>query len=115
MYFSFLTDFISPVSGNDEYIKVKSNEYYHPIYKTRSGHWPKNYYPLWFYGEYHIFYLMAFFVRFMVFSAIFNNISVISRRSALLAEETAVEGEIANLPLVTDILYHIMLYREHLA
>ena len=40
-------------------------------------------------------------VRFMVFNATFNNISVISWRSVLLVEKT------------TDKLYHIMLYIEY--
>jgi hypothetical protein len=40
----------------------------------------------------------------MVFNATFNNISVISWRSVLLAEETT------DLSQVTDELYHIMLY-----
>ena len=64
MYFSLLTDFISLVSGKH--------------------HYP----PSWFHGEYHVFYLMAFFFRFIVFSATFNNISVISWRSVLLMEKT---------------------------
>jgi hypothetical protein len=40
----------------------------------------------------------------MVFNATFNNISVISRRSVLLVEETT------DLSQVTDERYHIMVY-----
>jgi hypothetical protein len=50
-------------------------------------------------------------VRVMVFVATFNDISVLSWWSLLLVEETRVSWE----NHITDKLYHIILYRVHLA
>ena len=46
----------------------------------------------------------------MLFNATFNNISVISWQSVLLAEEPEYPEKTTDLPQVTDKLYPIMLY-----
>ena len=63
----------------------------------------------------HVYSFWGLWVRFMLFNAIFNNISVISWWSVLLLEETGVPGENHRLVASYWQLYHIMLYRVHLA
>ena len=50
----------------------------------------------------------------MVFNATFNSISVISWRSVLVVKEYTGKTNDLDLSLITDILYHVMLYQEHL-
>jgi hypothetical protein len=59
---------------------------------------------------------IGFMLRFMVFNATFNNISVTSWRSVLLVEETGVPGK-NHRPVGSNCqtLYHILFFREHLA
>jgi len=49
----------------------------------------------------------------MVFNATFNNISAILWQSVLLVEKTGVLAKTNDLLLVTDKLYHIMMYRVY--
>jgi hypothetical protein len=54
-------------------------------------------------------------IGFVYGNATFNNILVIFWWSVLLVEETEVPEKTTDLSQFTDQLYHIMLYRHHIA